>query len=68
MGIAVITLIFLSVLAAAGISAANIDPHNLPMKAFTYGFHAVFLFGAVIGGVILLLSLAMKNVKTPKQQ
>ncbi len=63
MGIAVVTLIFLSVLAAAGISAANIDPQALPMKAFTYGFHAVFLFGAVIGGVILVLSLATKNIK-----
>jgi len=66
MGIAMVTLIFLSVLAAAGISAANIDPHNLPMRALTYGFHAVFLFGVVTGGAILLLSLAMKNVKAPK--
>jgi len=66
MGIAVVTLIFVSVLAGAGISAANIDPHALPTKAFTLGFHAVFLFGAAMGGVLLLLSLAMKNVKGSK--
>ncbi len=67
LGIATFTLVFLSVLAAAGISAANIDPHNLPMRAFTYGFHAVFLFGAVMGGVILLLSLAMVSLKRSKR-
>ena len=66
LGISTFTLVFLSVLGAAGISAANIDPHNLPMKAFTYGFHAVFIFGAVMGGVILLLSLAMKSFKPSK--
>lgn len=66
MGIAVVTLIFVSVLAGAGISAANIDPHALPTKAFTLGFHAVFLFGAAMGGVLLLLSLAMRNGKGSK--
>jgi DHA2 family metal-tetracycline-proton antiporter-like MFS transporter len=63
MGIAVFTLIFLSVIAGQGISPANIAAHSLPPKAFVFGFHAIFLFGAAVGGVLLALNLALRDKK-----
>ncbi|MBC8275093.1 MAG: MFS transporter [Chloroflexi bacterium] len=60
-GIAVFTLIFLSVIASEGISPAGITAHSLPPKAFGPGFHAIFLFGAVLGGVLLVLNLTMRE-------
>jgi hypothetical protein len=63
MGIAVFTLIFLSVIAGQGISPANIAAHSLPPKAFVFGFHAIFLFGAALGGVLLVLNLALRDKK-----
>jgi EmrB/QacA subfamily drug resistance transporter len=60
-GIAVFTLIFLSVIASQGISPAGITAHSLPPKAFVPGFHAIFLFGAVLGGVLLVLNLTMRE-------
>jgi EmrB/QacA subfamily drug resistance transporter len=69
MGIAVFTLIFLSVLAGMGVSTANITPHSLPPKAFAFGFHAIFLFGAALGGLLLVLNLALRDgKKTPSLQ
>jgi EmrB/QacA subfamily drug resistance transporter len=61
MGIAVFTLVFLSVIASEGISPAGIAAHSLPPKAFVYGFHAIFLAGAVLGGVLLILNLTMRE-------
>ncbi len=61
MGIAVFTLIFLSVIASQGISPSGVAAHSLPPKAFVPGFHAIFLFGAVLGGVLLALNLAMRE-------
>jgi EmrB/QacA subfamily drug resistance transporter len=61
MGIAIFTLIFLSVIAAQGISPANIAAHSLPPKAFVFGFHAIFLFGAAVGGLLLVLNLALRD-------
>jgi MFS family permease len=63
MGIAVFTLIFLSVIAGQGISSANIAAHSLPPKAFAFGFHAIFLFGAAVGGLLLVLNLALRDKK-----
>ena len=63
MGIAVFTLIFLSVIAGQGISPAGITAHSLPPKAFVFGFHAIFLFGAALGGVLLVLNLALRDKK-----
>jgi EmrB/QacA subfamily drug resistance transporter len=63
MGIAVFTLIFLSVIAGQGVSPANITPHSLPPKAFAFGFHAIFLFGAALGGLLLVLNLALRDKK-----
>jgi len=60
-GIAVFTLIFLSVITGEGISPAGITAHSLPPKAFVPGFHAIFLFGAVLGGVLLVLNLTMRE-------
>jgi EmrB/QacA subfamily drug resistance transporter len=64
MGIAVFTLIFLSVIASLGVSTADIAPHSLPPKAFAFGFHAIFLFGAALGGLLLVLNLALRDKKT----
>jgi len=61
MGIAVFTLIFLSVIASQGIPTSGIAAHSLPPKAFVLGFHAIFLFGAVLGGVLLVLNLALRD-------
>jgi EmrB/QacA subfamily drug resistance transporter len=61
MGIAVFTLIFLSVIASQGISPSGITAHSLPPRAFALGFHAIFLFGAVLGGVLLVLNLALRE-------
>lgn len=63
MGIALFTLIFLSVIASQGVSPAGITPHSLPSKAFSLGFHAIFLFGAALGGVLLVLNLALREKK-----
>jgi EmrB/QacA subfamily drug resistance transporter len=63
MGIAVFTLIFLSVIAAKGISSANIAAHSMPPQAFAIGFHAIFLFGAALGGLLLVLNLALRDNK-----
>ncbi|MBM4446264.1 MAG: MFS transporter [Chloroflexi bacterium] len=63
MGIAVFTLIFLSVIASEGILPAGITAHSLPPKAFVLGFHAIFLFGAGLGGVLLALNLALREKK-----
>jgi hypothetical protein len=60
-GIATFTLIFLSVIAGKGISIANVSAHSLPPSAFALGFHAIFLFGAVVGGVLLVLNLALRK-------
>ena len=64
MGIALFTLVFLSVIASQGVSPAGITPHSLPPKAFGLGFHAVFLFGAALGGVLLVLNLALREKKS----
>jgi EmrB/QacA subfamily drug resistance transporter len=61
MGIAVFTLIFLSVIASQGISPSGITAHSLPPRAFALGFHAIFLFGAALGGVLLVLNLALRE-------
>ena len=61
MGIAFFTLIFLSVIASKGISPAGITAHSLAPKAFALGFHAIFLFGAGLGGVLLALNLALRE-------
>ena len=61
MGIAVFTLVFLSVIASQGISPSGITAHSLPPKAFVIGFHAIFLFGAVLGGVLLALTLVLRE-------
>jgi len=61
MGIAVFTLIFLSVIASAGISSTGITAHSLPPKAFIIGFHAIFLFGVGVGGLLLALNLALRE-------
>jgi len=61
MGIALFTLVFLSVIAGEGISPAGITAHSLPPKAFTLGFHAIFLFGVALGGVLLILNLTMRE-------
>jgi hypothetical protein len=65
LGIAVFTLIFLSVIASQGVSTADITPHSLPPKAFAFGFHAIFLFGAALGGLLLVLNLALRDKKVP---
>jgi DHA2 family metal-tetracycline-proton antiporter-like MFS transporter len=61
MGIAVFTVIFLSVIASNGISSAGITAHSLPPKAFVLGFHAIFLFGVGLGGVLLALNTALRE-------
>jgi EmrB/QacA subfamily drug resistance transporter len=61
MGIAVFTLIFLSVIASQGISPSGITAHSLPPRAFALGFHAIFLFGVGLGGVLLALNLALRE-------
>ncbi|MCJ7654278.1 MAG: MFS transporter [Dehalococcoidia bacterium] len=61
MGIAVFTLIFLSVIASQGISPSGITAHSLPPRAFALGFHAIFLFGAILGGALLVLNLALRE-------
>jgi EmrB/QacA subfamily drug resistance transporter len=61
MGIALFTLVFLSVIASQGISSAGVTAHSLPPKAFVPGFHAIFLFGAVLGGLLLVLNLTMRE-------
>ncbi|UCH50858.1 MAG: MFS transporter, partial [Chloroflexota bacterium] len=61
MGIAIFTLIFLSVIASEGISAAGITAHSLPPEAFVVGFHAIFLFGVGVGGLLLVLNLALRE-------
>ncbi|OGN93793.1 MAG: hypothetical protein A2Z75_02965 [Chloroflexi bacterium RBG_13_50_10] len=63
MGIAFFTLIFLSVIASQGISPAGITASSLPPKAFAFGFHAIFLFGAGLGGVLIALNLALRQKK-----
>lgn len=63
LGIALFTIIFLSVVASQGVSPAGITPHSLPPKAFSLGFHAIFLFGAAIGGLLLVLNLALREKK-----
>jgi len=59
MGIAVFTVVFLAVIASKGISPAGVTAHSLPPRAFGLGFHAIFLFGAGLGGVLLALNLAL---------
>jgi EmrB/QacA subfamily drug resistance transporter len=61
MGIAVFTVIFLSVIASNGISPAGITAHSLPPRAFVFGFHAIFLFGVGLGGVLLVLNAALRE-------
>jgi EmrB/QacA subfamily drug resistance transporter len=63
MGIALFTLIFLSVLATQGVSPAGSPPGTLPSKLVAFGFHGVFLFGAVLGGVLIALNLALRVQK-----
>jgi len=61
MGIAFFTFIFLTVIASQGVSVEGVTAHSLPPKAFGYGLHAVFFFGAAVGGLLLALNLAMRN-------
>ena len=61
MGIALFASVFLSVIASEGVSLAGITAHALPPKAFVLGFHAIFLFGAGLGGVLLALNLALRE-------
>ena len=61
MGIAIFTLIFLSVITSAGISTTGITAHSLPPQAFLIGFHAIFLFGVGVGGLLLALNLALRE-------
>lgn len=61
MGIAVFTMVFLAVIASKGILPAGITAHSLPPRAFGLGFHAIFLFGAGLGGVLLALNLALRE-------
>jgi MFS family permease len=61
MGIASFTLVFLSVITSLGVSVSGVAAHSLPPKAFIPGFHAIFLFGVVLGGVLLVLNLAMRG-------
>jgi hypothetical protein len=61
MGIASFTLVFLSVITSLGVSVSGVTAHSLPPKAFILGFHAIFLFGVVLGGVLLVLNLAMRG-------
>jgi len=63
MGIAVFTFIFLTVIAGQGVAVANVTAHSLPPKAFAYGVHAIFLFGAAVGGLLLVLNLALRDKK-----
>ena len=60
-GIALFTLVFLSVIASQGISPAGITAHSLPPKAFVPGFHTIFLFGAVLGGLLFVLNLTIRE-------
>ena len=64
MGIAVFTVIFLSVIASQGISPSGITAHSLPPKAFVLGFHAIFLFGVGLGGVLLALNAALREKRS----
>ncbi|MGA7678296.1 MAG: MFS transporter [Dehalococcoidia bacterium] len=64
MGIAVFTVIFLSVIAGKGISSAGVTAHSLPPKAFVLGFHAIFLFGVGLGGVLLALNAALREKRS----
>lgn len=68
MGIAVFTLIFLSVIEAQGLSRADIAAHALPERAVTFGFHAVFLSGAALGGLLVVLNLATRDKKKAADQ
>ena len=68
MGIAFFTFIFLSVIASQGISPETITAHSMPPKAFTYGLHAVFLFGAAVCGALLFLNLARSDKKKVSDQ
>jgi len=61
MGIASFAVVFLSVITSLGISTSGVTAHALPPKAFILGFHAIFLFGMVLGGVLLVLNLAMRE-------
>jgi len=63
MGIAFFTFIFLSVIASQGVSVEGVTAHSLPPKAFAYGLHAVFFFGTGVGGVLLVLNLALRQKK-----
>jgi EmrB/QacA subfamily drug resistance transporter len=64
MGIAVFTVIFLSVIASKGISSAGITAHSLPPKAFVLGFHAIFLFGVGLGSALLALNAALREKRS----
>lgn len=61
MGIAIFTVVFLSVIASKGISPEGITAHSLPPKVFVPGFHAIFFFGAGLGGALLALNLALRK-------
>ena len=60
-GIAVFTLIFLSVLAMKGISTSGITAHELPPTAYAAGFHVIFFFGAVLGLIMLIINWVRKE-------
>jgi EmrB/QacA subfamily drug resistance transporter len=64
MGIAVFTVIFLSVIASKGISAEGVTANSLPPKAFVLGFHAIFLFGLGLGGALLALNAALREKRS----
>ena len=68
MGIALFTLVFLSVIAAKGITTADIAAHALPPQAFVIGFHSIFLFGVALGGLLLVLNLALREGKKASAQ
>jgi DHA2 family metal-tetracycline-proton antiporter-like MFS transporter len=68
MGIALFTFIFLTVIASQGVSVAGVTAHSLPPKAFSLGFHAIFLFGTALGGLLLVFNLAIRNKKKASAQ
>jgi hypothetical protein len=68
MGIALFTFIFLTVIASRGVSVAGVTAHSLPPKAFSLGFHAIFLFGTALGGLLLVFNLAIRNKKKASAQ
>jgi EmrB/QacA subfamily drug resistance transporter len=68
MGIAFFTFIFLTVIASQGVSVEGVTARSLPPKDFVFGLHAVFFFGAAVGGLLLALNLALRDKKKASGQ